>query len=121
MTTAVADRSKLATAIVVGSIGAALACQHVPITQITVFDQSWVAFAVLRGLRLFAEIPSASVSVGIALIISVGVLAIRRKSTQERIDRGGTGESREHASHIGTTEPFLQQFADDAAQIGGDL
>ena len=70
----------LAIAIVIGSIGAAIAYQKGPSSIIATFDFSYVGFAVIWGFVLFAEIPGAQVSIGIGLIVTAGVFATREKS-----------------------------------------
>ena len=70
----------LAIAIVIGSIGAAIAYQKGPSSIIATFDFSYVGFAAIWGFVLFAEIPGPQVSIGIALIVTAGVIATRQKS-----------------------------------------
>jgi drug/metabolite transporter (DMT)-like permease len=70
----------LAIAIVIGSIGAAIAYQNGPASIIAIFDFSYVGFAAIWGLVLFAEIPEAPVSIGIVLIVTAGIIATRQKS-----------------------------------------
>jgi len=72
----------LAVAIVAGSLGAAYAYQNAPAARIAVFDLSYVAFAVVWGFTLFAEVPAPSVAAGIGLIVTAGVLATRRKQPE---------------------------------------
>ena len=55
----------LAIAIVIGSIGAAIAYQKGPSSIIATFDFSYVGFAAIWGFVLFAEIPGPQVSIGI--------------------------------------------------------
>ncbi len=68
----------LATAILIGSIGAAYAYQNGPPATIATFDFAYVAFAVTWSLVIFHEIPSAKGVIGILLIVLAGILAIRR-------------------------------------------
>ena len=68
----------LAIAILIGSIGAAIAYQSGPASIVATFDFAYVGFAVLWGLILFAEVPTQSALVGMALIVVAGVIAVRR-------------------------------------------
>lgn len=68
----------LAIAIVVGSIGAAVAYQSAPPSIVATFDYAYLAFATLWGLLVFAEIPDALSVVGMVMITSAGLLAVRR-------------------------------------------
>lgn len=68
----------LATATAIGSIGAAIAYQWGPPSVVATFDFSYVAFAVLWGVLLFAEVPDPVTLAGIALIAAAGILAVRR-------------------------------------------
>ena len=70
----------LAIAIVIGSIGAAMAYQNGPSSTIATFDFAYVGFATIWGFVLFAEVPGAQVSIGIILIVTAGVIATRQKS-----------------------------------------
>ncbi|MBM9616884.1 DMT family transporter [Desulfobulbus rhabdoformis] len=72
----------LSVAILIGSIGAAYAYQNGTPATIATFDFAYVAFALIWGLILFQEIPSAIGSVGIFLIVFAGILAVR--STAKR-------------------------------------
>lgn len=71
----------LAIAFVVGSVGAAIAYQKGPSSIIAVYDYSYVAFAVVWGVLIFAEIPAPLVSVGIVMIVVAGIISIRQRST----------------------------------------
>lgn len=71
----------LAIAFVVGSIGAAIAYQKGPSSIIAVYDYSYVAFAVVWGVLIFAEIPAPLVTVGIVMIVAAGIISIRQRST----------------------------------------
>ena len=68
----------LAIAILVGSVGAAIAYQRGPASTIASFDFAYVAFAVIWGLVLFGETPSLAVTAGIVLIVGGGLIASRR-------------------------------------------
>lgn len=67
----------LAIAIVIGSIGAAMAYQNGPSSIIATFDFAYVGFAAIWGFVLFAEVPGLQVSSGIVLIVTAGVITTR--------------------------------------------
>lgn len=69
----------LSVAILVGSVGAAYAYQNGPPATIATFDFAYVAFAVLWGVVMFQEIPSAVGAIGMFLIVFAGILAVRAK------------------------------------------
>ena len=69
----------LAAAIIVGSIGAAIAYQSGPSPIIATFDFSYVAFAVVWGILLFGEVPGFITIIGIVLIVGGGMLVVRNK------------------------------------------
>ena len=68
----------LAAAILIGSIGAAIAYQAGPSSVVSTFDFTYLAFAALWGFLFFAEVPDALSAVGIAMIAAAGILAVRR-------------------------------------------
>ena len=68
----------LATAVIIGSVGAAIAYQAGPSSIVSTFDFSYLAFAALWGLLFFAEVPDTVAAAGIALIAVAGILAVRR-------------------------------------------
>jgi len=68
----------LAIAILVGSVGAALAYQKGPASLVSIFDFSYVGFAVAWGFLLFDEVPANLVMLGISLIVAAGILASRQ-------------------------------------------
>ena len=68
----------LAIAILVGSVGAALAYQKGPAALVSIFDFSYVGFAVVWGYVLFAEVPAKLVTLGILLIVAAGIIASRQ-------------------------------------------
>lgn len=68
----------LAAAILVGSIGAAIAYQSAPAALIGAFDYSYLAFAALWGVLFFAEFPDVTAIVGMAMIVSAGVIVLKR-------------------------------------------
>jgi len=70
----------LAAAILAGSVLAAVAYQNGPSATVSIFDFSYVGFAVLWGYLLFAELPAPLVSLGIALIVAAGMIALRQQS-----------------------------------------
>ncbi|MFV2031862.1 MAG: DMT family transporter [Gammaproteobacteria bacterium] len=69
----------LAIATIVGSVGTAIAYQSGPSSIIATFDFSYVAFAVVWGVLLFGEVPDPVTIIGILLIVSGGMLAVRKK------------------------------------------
>ena len=71
----------LAIAFVVGSVGAAIAYQKGAPSIIAVYDYSYVAFAVLWGILIFAEVPAPPVTAGIVMIVVAGIMSIRQRST----------------------------------------
>ena len=68
----------LATAIIIGSVFAAIAYQAGPSSIVSTFDFSYLAFAALWGLLFFAEIPDAITVAGMVLIVGAGMLTVRR-------------------------------------------
>ncbi len=69
----------LALAILVGSIGAAVAYQSGPASVVSIFDYSYLGFAVLWGVIFFAEAPDMIAALGIGMIAIAGILvAVRR-------------------------------------------
>lgn len=68
----------LASAILVGSIGAAIAYQNGPPAMIGAFDFVYVGFAVLWGLVFFSEIPDSTSTLGMLLIVGAGILSLRQ-------------------------------------------
>lgn len=73
----------LAGAILAGSVGAAIAYQYGPASTVAVFDFSYLGFAVIWGLLLFGEIPQATEALGIVMIASAGVFAVRQRARQK--------------------------------------
>ena len=69
----------LALALLVGSIGAAIAYQNGPPATLGVFDFSYVGYAVLWGVLLFDDLPSPLTLTGIGMIVLAGVLATWRR------------------------------------------
>ncbi len=69
----------LAVAILIGSIGAAIAYQNGPPAMIGIFDFAYVGFAVLWGILFFKEIPDSISVTGIAMIVGAGIMSLRQK------------------------------------------
>ncbi len=69
----------LAGALLIGSIGAAIAYQNGPPAVIGAFDFAYVAFAVLWGAVFFAELPDLTSALGMALIVGAGILSLRSR------------------------------------------
>ena len=70
--------SLLAVAILIGSIGAAIAYQNGPSSVIGIFDFAYVGFAVLWSVLIFAEIPDIVSVAGMVLIVIAGVMSLRQ-------------------------------------------
>ena len=68
----------LATAILIGSVGAAIAYQNGPPSVIGTFDFTYVGFALLWGLVFFAEVPDLLSLIGMALIVAAGIMSLRQ-------------------------------------------
>ena len=68
----------LAIAIILGSVGAAIAYQAAPPSIVATFDYAYLAFATLWGLLFFSEIPDGWAVLGMIMIAGAGLLAIRR-------------------------------------------
>lgn len=68
----------LAFAMLVGSIGAAVAYQSGPAPIVATFDYTYLVFAGLWGFLLFSEVPDTMTAVGMLMIVAGGVLAITR-------------------------------------------
>jgi len=69
----------LAIAIIIGSVGAAIAYQSGQSSIIATFDFAYVAFAVVWGVLLFDEAPDSITIIGMLLIVGGGVIAVRNK------------------------------------------
>ena len=65
-------------AILIGSIGTAVAYQLGPPSVLGTIDFAYVGFAAAWGFFLFAEIPDKVTVLGIGLIVCAGLLALRR-------------------------------------------
>ena len=70
--------SLLAAAILIGSVGAAIAYQAGPASVVSTFDFAYLAFAALWGFLFFSEVPDSVTGLGIGLIAVAGILAVRR-------------------------------------------
>ena len=68
----------LAAAVIIGSVGAAIAYQVGPPATVATFDFAYVGFAGLWGALFFAEVLDGVTIIGMVLIIAAGVLAVRR-------------------------------------------
>jgi drug/metabolite transporter (DMT)-like permease len=68
----------LAAAVIIGSVGAAIAYQVGPPATVATFDFAYVGFAGLWGVLFFAEVLDGVTITGMLLIIAAGVLAVRR-------------------------------------------
>lgn len=68
----------LAAAVLIGSVGAAIAYQIGTPSVVATFDFSYVAFATIWGFLFFAERPDPISIAGIVLIVVGGILALRR-------------------------------------------
>jgi drug/metabolite transporter (DMT)-like permease len=68
----------LAAAILAGSVFAAVAYQSGPASLVATFDFAYLAFAGLWVILVFADLPDALTIVGIGLVATAGILAVRR-------------------------------------------
>ena len=68
----------LASAIIIGSLFAAIAYQRGPSSVVGIFDFAYLPFAVLWGLLFFAERPDGATMIGMTAILIAGILAVRR-------------------------------------------
>ena len=68
----------LACAILVGSVGTAIAYQKGPPAMVGAFDFAYVGFAVIWGIVFFSEVPDPISILGMALIVSAGLLSLRQ-------------------------------------------
>ena len=68
----------LAASILIASVGTALAYQKAPGSIIGTFEFAYVGFAVLWGIVLFDEWPDGLSMLGLLLIVTAGILAIRK-------------------------------------------
>jgi drug/metabolite transporter (DMT)-like permease len=70
--------SLLAVAILIGSVGAAIAYQNGPPSMIGTFDFAYVGFAVLWSVVFFGDIPDSISILGMVLIVSAGIMSLRQ-------------------------------------------
>ena len=68
----------LAVAILIGSVGTAIAYQNGPSSVIGVFDFAYVGFAVIWSAIFFDQIPDAVSVLGMVLITVAGLISLRR-------------------------------------------
>ncbi|MEM9627381.1 MAG: EamA/RhaT family transporter, partial [Pseudomonadota bacterium] len=68
----------LGIAILVASIGTAIAYQSGPSSVVATFDFSYVGFAVIWGLIFFSELPDLISLCGMLLIVIAGIISIRQ-------------------------------------------
>jgi drug/metabolite transporter (DMT)-like permease len=68
----------LAIAVLIGSVGTAIAYQKGPSSVIGVFDFAYVGFAVVWSVLFFSELPDGVSVLGMGLIVLAGVLSLRR-------------------------------------------
>ncbi len=68
----------MTSAILIGSIGAAVAYQMAPSSVVGTFDFAYVGFAVIWGVVLFGEFPDAVAVIGMIMIVAAGIIAVRR-------------------------------------------
>jgi drug/metabolite transporter (DMT)-like permease len=71
------DMIILAVALLVGSIGAAIAYQSGPASTIAIFDFGYVAFAIIWGMLFFNETLDFITIIGIIMIVTGGILSTR--------------------------------------------
>lgn len=70
----------LSCAMLVGSVGTAIAYQLGPSSVVSTYDFSYLAFAVLWGALLFSERLGLAETLGIALIVCAGILVVTRRT-----------------------------------------
>ncbi len=68
----------LAAAVLLGSVLSAIAYQSGPSALVSTFDFSYLAFAAFWGVVFFAEVPDGLSGLGIGMIASAGLLAVRK-------------------------------------------
>lgn len=69
----------LAIAILVGSIGAAVAYQNGPAPVVAVFDNAYLLFSVIWGILVFAEVPDFWSVTGMVMIVTAGIIVVMRR------------------------------------------
>lgn len=70
----------LAAAVIIGSVGAAIAYQAGPPAIVATFDFAYVGFAAIWGFVFFSEVPDAITVTGMVLIVAAGLLVMRRST-----------------------------------------
>jgi len=75
----------LATSILVGSIGAAIAYQTGPSSIVATFDFAYVGFASIWGLIFFGEVPDVVALIGMTMIVGAGILSVRRRQLSVKL------------------------------------
>ena len=68
----------LAAAILVGSVGAAIAYQNGPPATVAAFDYSYLVFSLIWGSLFFGQLPDGLSLTGIAAIVAAGFLSLPR-------------------------------------------
>lgn len=68
----------LAVALLIGSVGAAIAYQNGPPAMVGTFDFAYVGFAVIWGFVFFGEVPDSASTLGMVMIIGAGILSLRQ-------------------------------------------
>lgn len=68
----------LAGAILIGSVGAAIAYQNGPPATVAAFDYSYLVFSLIWGFVFFKELPGMIAIAGIAVIVTAGFLSLPR-------------------------------------------
>ena len=68
----------LAVAILIGSVGTAIAYQNGPSSMIGTFDSAYAGFAVLWGVVFFSDIPDGLSVLGMLMIVGAGVISLRQ-------------------------------------------
>ncbi|MGI9311844.1 MAG: DMT family transporter [bacterium] len=68
----------LGATVVIGNIFGALAYQRGPSPIVATFDYSYLAFSLLWGLLLFAEVPDLPSAIGMGMIAASGVAVVRQ-------------------------------------------
>ena len=68
----------LATAVLIGSVFAAIAYQSGRPAVVATFDFAYLPFAVIWGIAFFAELPDVVTIVGMVLIATAGILSVWR-------------------------------------------
>lgn len=68
----------LAVVVILGSIFAAVAYQNAPSSVVATYDYSYLAFSALWGFALFAEVPDVLAIFGMCLIVTAGLMVLRK-------------------------------------------